>query len=146
MLREACKGSWSFNKTQKSLYITSRVCRTLNLYGGLETRFLYTNYQFSRYRAVLKCLASIVTEPTKILFTVYRDLPRAISHNIHIFLFSSDLKEAIRCIHKFSRHCMNFDQRRHFQKLFRGTGQMVHELCQTGPYQEGMSYLLYLLK
>lgn len=32
---------------------------------------------------------------------------------------------------------MNFDQRRHFQKLFRGTGQMVHELCQAGSYQEG---------
>lgn len=38
---------------------------------------------------------------------------------------------------------MNLDQRRHFQKLFRGTGQMVHELCQAGSYQEGKVHTFF---
>ncbi|XP_018573831.1 uncharacterized protein LOC108912896 [Anoplophora glabripennis] len=47
-----------------------------------------------------------------------------------------DLKEAIRCIHAYTRHCMNNEHRRHFKKLFHGTGLMVHELCRNGTYQE----------
>lgn len=78
-----------------------------------NTYFAYSNYMF-----------------TKMLFL-----------NIDVFVFCSDLKEAIRCIHGFSRHCMHYDQRKHFQKLFRGTGQMVHELCRMGPYQEGKQFL-----
>ncbi|KAG5872640.1 hypothetical protein JTB14_016156 [Gonioctena quinquepunctata] len=47
-----------------------------------------------------------------------------------------DLKEAVRCIHTFTRHCMNREDRQHFKKLFHGTGLMVHELCKNGTFQE----------
>ncbi|XP_056638172.1 uncharacterized protein LOC130446113 [Diorhabda sublineata] len=47
-----------------------------------------------------------------------------------------NLKEAIRCIHGFTRHCMNKEDRQHFKELFRGTGSMVHELCREGHYQQ----------
>ncbi|CAH1116015.1 unnamed protein product [Phaedon cochleariae] len=47
-----------------------------------------------------------------------------------------DLKEAIKCIHGFTRHCMSKEDRSHFRTLFHGTGLMVHELCRNGTYQD----------
>ena len=32
---------------------------------------------------------------------------------------------------------MSMKQRTHFNKLFHGTGEVIHELCEDGPYQEG---------
>jgi len=52
-----------------------------------------------------------------------------------------DLKGAIKCIHAYTRKCMNFHQRNHFKQLFHGTGAMVHELCNNSTYQE--EYLKY---
>lgn len=56
-----------------------------------------------------------------------------------------DLKEAIKCIHAYTRHCMNNEHRRHFKKLFHGTGLMVQELCRNGTYQEGKKLAIPLL-
>nr|CAH7768843.1 unnamed protein product [Callosobruchus chinensis] len=47
-----------------------------------------------------------------------------------------DLKEAIKCIHGFTRHCMKNEHRKHFRKLFHGTAYTVHELCRNGTHQE----------
>ncbi|XP_030764466.1 uncharacterized protein LOC115888764 [Sitophilus oryzae] len=47
-----------------------------------------------------------------------------------------DLREAIKCIHQYTRFCMNFNDRKHFKKLFHGTAEMVNNLCRNGTYQE----------
>lgn len=52
-----------------------------------------------------------------------------------------DLKGAIRCIHSYTRHCMDLKHRLHFKKLFRGTSVVVHDLCDNTTYQE--EYLSY---
>ncbi|KAL1497390.1 hypothetical protein ABEB36_008368 [Hypothenemus hampei] len=46
------------------------------------------------------------------------------------------LREAINCIHRYTRFCMGFEDRKHFKKLFHGTGEMVNNLCKNGTYQE----------
>lgn len=38
---------------------------------------------------------------------------------------------------------MDKDHRAHFHKLYHGTGEVIRELCEDGPYQEG-TYVLYL--
>jgi len=47
-----------------------------------------------------------------------------------------DLREAISCIHLYTRYCMNLQDRRHFKKLFHGTAEMVQNLCKNETYQE----------
>uniref|UniRef100_A0A6E8W379 Uncharacterized protein n=1 Tax=Anopheles coluzzii TaxID=1518534 RepID=A0A6E8W379_ANOCL len=37
---------------------------------------------------------------------------------------------------------MNIHQRDHFNKLYHGTNEVIHELCEEGPYQEG-TYVLH---
>lgn len=59
-----------------------------------------------------------------------------------LFPCCRDLKEAIKCIHSYTRLCMKLNHRRHFKKLFHGTGMMVHELCNNGTYQDGKSRLV----
>ncbi|XP_017768587.1 PREDICTED: uncharacterized protein LOC108556823, partial [Nicrophorus vespilloides] len=53
----------------------------------------------------------------------------------------SDLKAALKCIHSYTRMCMNLQHRKHFRELFHSTGVMVHELCNNSTYQE--EYLKY---
>ncbi|KAJ3641198.1 hypothetical protein Zmor_027713 [Zophobas morio] len=52
-----------------------------------------------------------------------------------------DLRDAVRCIHGYSRHCMSLEQREHFKTLFHGTVLMVENLCRNETYQE--EYLKY---
>ncbi|RZC31774.1 uncharacterized protein BDFB_007301, partial [Asbolus verrucosus] len=52
-----------------------------------------------------------------------------------------DLRDAIKCIHSYTRHCMTLEERSHFKKLFNGTALMVHDLCKNETYQE--EYLKY---
>ncbi|CAH1129180.1 unnamed protein product [Ceutorhynchus assimilis] len=47
-----------------------------------------------------------------------------------------DLRDAINCIHRYTRFCMNLQDRKHFKRLFHGTGEMVNNLCKNGTYQE----------
>lgn len=47
-----------------------------------------------------------------------------------------DLKEAVNCVHRYTRYCMSIQDRQHFKKLFHGTGEMVHNLCRNETYQE----------
>ncbi|XP_065162270.1 uncharacterized protein [Atheta coriaria] len=53
-----------------------------------------------------------------------------------------DLKDALKCIHSYTRMCMNMHHRKHFKQLFHGTGATVHELCDNSTYQE--EYLKYV--
>lgn len=48
-----------------------------------------------------------------------------------------DLHAGLHCIRSYTRKCMTMAQRNHFNKLYHGTGDIVHELCEEGPYQEG---------
>ncbi|XP_018330278.1 uncharacterized protein LOC108740451 [Agrilus planipennis] len=47
-----------------------------------------------------------------------------------------DLKEALRCIHAYTRLCMNLHRRKHFRKLFHDTNIMITELCSNSTFQE----------
>ncbi|XP_037033664.1 uncharacterized protein LOC119072520 isoform X2 [Bradysia coprophila] len=47
-----------------------------------------------------------------------------------------DLHAGLQCIRSYTRRCMNLHQRTHFNKLYHGTGEVIHELCEDGPYQE----------
>lgn len=47
-----------------------------------------------------------------------------------------DLHAGLHCIRSYTRRCMNIHQRDHFNKLYHGTNEVIHELCEEGPYQE----------
>lgn len=47
-----------------------------------------------------------------------------------------DLHAGLHCIRSYTRRCMNIHQREHFNKLYHGTNEVIHELCEEGPYQE----------
>lgn len=47
-----------------------------------------------------------------------------------------DLHSGLHCIRSYTRRCMNIHQRDHFNKLYHGTNEVIHELCEEGPYQE----------
>ncbi|XP_035918283.1 uncharacterized protein LOC118516472 [Anopheles stephensi] len=47
-----------------------------------------------------------------------------------------DLHTGLHCIRSYTRRCMNIHQRDHFNKLYHGTNEVIHELCEEGPYQE----------
>lgn len=53
-----------------------------------------------------------------------------------------DLLNGLECIQSYTRRCMNTDQRAHFNKLYAGTSEMIHQLCQDNAYQEG-KYVIY---
>ncbi|ETN58328.1 hypothetical protein AND_010090 [Anopheles darlingi] len=48
-----------------------------------------------------------------------------------------DLHAGLHCIRSYTRRCMNIHQRDHFNKLYHGTNEVIHELCEEGSYQEG---------
>lgn len=52
-------------------------------------------------------------------------------------LLCSDLHAGLQCIQSYTRRCMNSDQRAHFNKLYAGTAEMIHQLCEDNQYQEG---------
>uniref|UniRef100_A0A2M3ZEH8 Putative secreted peptide n=1 Tax=Anopheles braziliensis TaxID=58242 RepID=A0A2M3ZEH8_9DIPT len=47
-----------------------------------------------------------------------------------------DLHAGLHCIRSYTRRCMNIHQRDHFNKLYHGTNEVIHELCEEGSYQE----------
>ncbi|XP_052872883.1 uncharacterized protein LOC128278241 [Anopheles cruzii] len=47
-----------------------------------------------------------------------------------------DLHTGLHCIRSYTRRCMNIHQRDHFNKLYHGTNEVIHELCEEGSYQE----------
>ncbi|XP_052121856.1 uncharacterized protein LOC113207069 [Frankliniella occidentalis] len=46
------------------------------------------------------------------------------------------LTEGVLCIDRFTRLCMNQQQRAHFHQLYHGTSEVIHDLCQDGEYRE----------
>lgn len=60
------------------------------------------------------------------------------------FCIRSDLLAGLECIQSYTRRCMNQEQRKHFNELYHGTGEVIHELCDTdSKYQEGTYVLLF---
>ncbi|KAJ8986135.1 hypothetical protein NQ317_005607 [Molorchus minor] len=59
-----------------------------------------------------------------------------VSNKTDLYRICPDLHNATRCIHAHTRLCMNAVQRKHFKKLFHGTGLMVQELCKSGTFQD----------
>lgn len=55
-----------------------------------------------------------------------------------------DLLNGLECVQSYTRRCMNIDHRAHFNKLYAGTAEMVHQLCEDTQYQEG-KYVINLL-
>lgn len=49
-----------------------------------------------------------------------------------------DLLNGLECIQSYTRRCMSQDQRAHFNKLYAGTAEMIHQLCEDSLYQEGI--------
>lgn len=70
-----------------------------------------------------------------LLQSMYKARLHGLSSN---FFCCRELKEAVRCIHSYTRLCMNLDHRKHFKMLFHGTASMVRHLCNNGTYQEGV--------
>lgn len=62
-----------------------------------------------------------------------------------MFVIPSDLRAGLECIRSFTRRCMNQEQRNHFNQLYHGTGEVIHELCEDTKYQEG-TYVFLLQK
>lgn len=56
-----------------------------------------------------------------------------------------DLHAGLQCIQSYTRRCMSPEQRAHFNKLYAGTAEMIHQLCEDNQYQEG-KYVFYINK
>lgn len=56
---------------------------------------------------------------------------------VGITVFARSLTEGVLCIDRFTRLCMNQQQRAHFHQLYHGTSEVIHDLCQDGEYREG---------
>lgn len=59
-----------------------------------------------------------------------------------ILTCARDLNAGLHCIRSYTRRCMSITQRQHFNKLYQGTSEVIHELCSEGAYQEG-TYVFY---
>lgn len=51
---------------------------------------------------------------------------------------NSDFKSGLECIRSYTTTCMDPEQRQHFNLLYHGTGELIHELCEESGYQKGM--------
>ncbi|KAH0954052.1 hypothetical protein HN011_009036 [Eciton burchellii] len=47
-----------------------------------------------------------------------------------------DLEAGMKCIKRYTMHCMKEKQREHFNSLYTGTNKAIMELCHDGPYQD----------
>ncbi|XP_060522888.1 uncharacterized protein LOC132699914 [Cylas formicarius] len=96
---------------------------------------LFLTVVTSKVRANERCSAEELMQCSKPLSVLDSGLT-FVSSKTDLDRICPDLKEAIRCIHQYTRVCMTFNNRRHFKKLFHGTGEMVNNLCKNGTYQE----------
>lgn len=50
----------------------------------------------------------------------------------------SDLLAGLECVQSYTRRCLEPENRYHFNQLYHGTGEVIHELCDSdSKYQEG---------
>lgn len=59
---------------------------------------------------------------------------------------NSDLKSGLECIRSYTTRCMTPDQRQHFNLLYHGTGELIHELCEESGYQRGTFLINFVIK
>lgn len=46
-----------------------------------------------------------------------------------------DLKAGLRCISSYTRRCMTLSQRDQFMKIYKGTNEVIRDLCREGEFQ-----------
>lgn len=46
-----------------------------------------------------------------------------------------DLEAGLKCIRSYTRRCMTFQQRQQFMKIYKGTDDVIRDLCREGDYQ-----------
>lgn len=46
-----------------------------------------------------------------------------------------DLKAGLNCIRSYTRRCMTLAQRQQFMKIYKGTDEVIRDLCREGDYQ-----------
>lgn len=46
-----------------------------------------------------------------------------------------DLQAGLRCISSYTRRCMTLPQRQQFMKIYKGTNEVIRELCREGDFQ-----------
>jgi hypothetical protein len=46
-----------------------------------------------------------------------------------------DLEAGLRCIRSYTRRCMTLPQRQQFMKIYKGTDDVIRDLCREGDYQ-----------
>lgn len=46
-----------------------------------------------------------------------------------------DLENGLRCIRSYTRRCMTLPKRQQFMKLYKGTEEVIHDLCREGDFQ-----------
>ncbi|CAO1431686.1 unnamed protein product [Diamesa serratosioi] len=47
-----------------------------------------------------------------------------------------DLKAGLNCIRSYTRRCMTFKQREQFMQIYKGTDEVIRDLCKEGAYQD----------
>ena len=84
--------------------------------------------EMCRQEIVMGCAQpfSLLTDKEFAVFSSRADLDR----------ICPSLTEGVLCIDRFTRLCMNQQQRAHFHQLYHGTSQVIHDLCQDGEYRE----------
>lgn len=46
-----------------------------------------------------------------------------------------DLENGLKCIRSYTRRCMTLPKRQQFMKLYKGTEEVIRDLCREGPFQ-----------
>lgn len=75
-----------------------------------------------------KCSKSlqVLTSATDLSFTPKRE---------ELAELCPDLEAGLRCIRSYTRRCMTLPQRQQFMKIYKGTDDVIRDLCREGDYQ-----------
>jgi hypothetical protein len=58
------------------------------------------------------------------------------SWNFIAIIFYRYLYRGLQCINSYTRRCMTFSQREQFNKIYKGTNEVIKDLCRKGDYQD----------
>lgn len=97
---------------------------------------LFITFLTTKVRSQEHCRPEQLMECTKPLSLLTDSGLTFVSSKADLDKICPDLQNAIDCINRFSRYCMNREHKRHFKKLFHGTVQTAKELCHNESYQQ----------